>query len=228
MNVSEKVNSINVKQYNGGRALMVAYYFPPLSGSGVFRSIKFAKYLSLFNWQPTVISTDRPHIDWNFSDKTQVAEIPQDVKVIRLHDNFNEERIKGCSQERINSILNFFFNVIRDDEEAAKIFLKMVKTREGFLQLLVFPCSALFWAHDVVNYISSNINIHEFDVVYTTSGPYSAHLIGYYLNKKYGIPWVADYRDQWTDNAYPRYTDPNSALYKLQFHLEKVLLHQAT
>ena len=31
-------------EQKGGRVLMAAYYFPPLSGSGVFRSIRFAKY----------------------------------------------------------------------------------------------------------------------------------------------------------------------------------------
>ena len=227
MNVSEKVNSINVKQYNGGRALMIAYYFPPLSGSGVFRSIKFVKYLSLFNWHPTVISTDKPPIFWNYSDESQLTEIPKDVEVFRIHDKFNEECRTGYSQQRVNEILNFLFNIVRQDERAARIFLELTKINEGILALLNLPCQCLSWACDTFNYIESNIDISKFDVIYTTSGPYSAHLIGFYLSKIHNIPWIADWRDQWHDNPGEQH-DLNNPLEQLKFMLENILLHQAT
>lgn len=35
------------------------------------------------------------------------------------------------------------------------------------------------------------------DVVLTTGPPHSVHLIGKALNGKYGLPWVADFRDPW-------------------------------
>ena len=73
-----------ITEQKGGRVLMAAYYFPPLSGSGVFRSIKFAKYLPLFDWEPTVISTDRPPNGWNFADQSQLKEIPEGMEVVRI------------------------------------------------------------------------------------------------------------------------------------------------
>ena len=38
------------------RVLVVAYYFPPVGGSGVQRISKFVKYLPDFGWQPTVLA----------------------------------------------------------------------------------------------------------------------------------------------------------------------------
>ncbi len=38
------------------KVLMIAYYFPPLGGAGVQRTIRFIKYLSKFGWVPTVIT----------------------------------------------------------------------------------------------------------------------------------------------------------------------------
>lgn len=38
----------------------------------------------------------------------------------------------------------------------------------------------------------------KIDVIYTQSGPYSDHLIGYLLKRSTGKPWVADFRDEWT------------------------------
>ena len=80
------INSLEQRlaEQKGGRVLMAAYYFPPLAGSGVFRSLRFAKYLPLYGWQPTVISTDRPPNGWNFADQSIVSETPENVDVIRI------------------------------------------------------------------------------------------------------------------------------------------------
>ncbi len=40
------------------KVLFIAYHFPPIGGSGVQRPGKFVKYLSLYGWQPYVVSTD--------------------------------------------------------------------------------------------------------------------------------------------------------------------------
>jgi glycosyltransferase involved in cell wall biosynthesis len=38
------------------------------------------------------------------------------------------------------------------------------------------------------------------DVLFTTSAPYSAHLVGLIVKRTTGIPWVADFRDEWASN----------------------------
>ena len=38
------------------------------------------------------------------------------------------------------------------------------------------------------------------DAIYTTSTPYTAHLIGLRLKRRFGLPWVADFRDPWVGN----------------------------
>lgn len=41
---------------------------------------------------------------------------------------------------------------------------------------------------------------HKIDVIHTVSFPCSSHLIGLWMKKKYGIPWVAHFYDPWVDN----------------------------
>ena len=41
------------------KVLIISYYFPPMGMGGVQRTLKFAKYLPEFGWQPVVI-TDSP------------------------------------------------------------------------------------------------------------------------------------------------------------------------
>lgn len=208
------------------RVLMAAYYFPPLSGSGVFRSIKFAKYLPLSGWQPTVISTDTPPNGWNFADESQVAEIPRGVEVIRLPDGISTGRETSLDKERVEAVLGFLRNALHDSPEADHIFQQTLQTQQGIVSMLTFPCGALCWAYDAVQYIEKNLDVGQFEAVYTTSGPSSAHLIGFYLKQKYGLPWVADYRDPWTDNAYGTYDASNPGS-RLLFELERILLRQA-
>lgn len=209
------------------RVLMAAYYFPPLSGSGVFRSIKFAKYLRRFGWEPTVISTDKPPDGWNFADKSQVAEIPGGMEVVRVPDGISTGRETTLDEKRVRAVLEFLRDVLRFSPEADRMFVRLTQDLEGIKQLITFPCGALCWAYDAVQYIEKNMDPKQFQVVYTTSGPSSAHLIGFYLKQKYGIRWVADYRDPWTFNPYGADYDPSNVRQRLLFELESVLLHGA-
>lgn len=211
----------------GKQVLMAAYFFPPLSGSGVFRSIKFAKYLLLFGWRPTVISTDQPPNGWSFADRSQMEEIPNDMPVVRLPDRISTGRKTSFSEEQMRALLGFLRDVLRYSGDADAIFSQMMQVKAGIEELLIFPCAALLWAYDAVQYIEKNIDLSRFQIVYTTSGPASAHLIGFYLRQKYGIPWVADYRDPWTYNPYGGKYDPSNPRLRLLFELEKILLHCA-
>jgi len=65
-----------------GRALIVAYHFPPQAGSsGLLRSLKFCRYLPEFGWMPTVLTINQR--GYERTDQSQTAEIPSSVKVIR-------------------------------------------------------------------------------------------------------------------------------------------------
>lgn len=214
-------------EQKGGQVLMAAYYFPPLAGSGVFRSLRFAKCLPFYGWQPTVISTDRPPNGWNFTDQSMVSEIPEGMEVIRIPDGISTGRETSLNSDRVQAILSFLRSVLRFSPKADRIFSQASQSHDGIVQLLTFPCGALSWAYDTVQYIEKNMDLSHFEVVYTTSGPASAHLIGFYLKQKYGIPWVADYRDPWTFNAYGAAYNSSNTGQRLLFELESVLLHQA-
>ena len=129
-----------IMEQKGGRVLMAAYYFPPLSGSGVFCSIKFAKYLPLFDWEPTVISTDRPPNGWNFADQSQLKEIPEGMEVVRIPDGISTGRETSLNGDRVQAILGFLRSVLRFSPEADRIFSQLSQSREGVMQLLTFPC----------------------------------------------------------------------------------------
>ena len=64
------------------RVLFIAYLFPPIANSGTQRPLKFAKYLSLYGWEPTVITAER--FDDHPIDSSLLQELAPDQRVIRL------------------------------------------------------------------------------------------------------------------------------------------------
>lgn len=205
--------------------LMVAYYFPPLAGSGVFRSIKYARYLSDYGWKPTVISTDVPPRGWSYHDNSLVDEIPEDMDVFRVPDIINKSDSITIDGKKLQEVMDYLKGVFQHDKSAIEIFQSLINEQK-YNTILSFPCHALLWSLDVIRYIEENMDLGKFKTIYTTSGPFSSHLVGFYLKKKYNMPWVADYRDPWTSNPYSNF-DTEQPIYKLYYCLEGILLKQA-
>jgi glycosyltransferase involved in cell wall biosynthesis len=63
------------------KVLLIAYHFPPLGGGGVFRTLKFTKYLPEFGYQPHVLTVKNPM--YRIKDPTLIGEIPPSAKVYR-------------------------------------------------------------------------------------------------------------------------------------------------
>lgn len=205
--------------------LMVAYHFPPMSGSGVFRPHKFAKYLPEFGWRPIVVAADRPRSNWRYTDQSLLDEIPDCVDVVRITDPVGTMQKLTLLEEK-DVLLPFLHDVLKEDPEAEEIFSSFLQSKVGTMEMLVFPCAELLWTYQVVRYIEENLDIQQIQGVYTTSEPNSSHLAGYYLKKKYGLPWVADYRDPWTANAYLM-LDTAQPRGRLACCLERILLRYA-
>jgi glycosyltransferase involved in cell wall biosynthesis len=76
---------INSKGYNNlkamNKAMLIAYHFPPLGGGGVFRTLKFTKYLPEFGYQPNVLTVK--NYMYRGRDLTLCREIPREAKVFR-------------------------------------------------------------------------------------------------------------------------------------------------
>lgn len=67
------------------KVLFLAYYFPPIGGAGVQRSLKFAQYLPEQGYLPTIVTAGAPTDDrWTPQDLTLLKAIPENVQVCRV------------------------------------------------------------------------------------------------------------------------------------------------
>jgi len=73
------------------KALLISYRFPPQSGGGVQRTLKFTKYLREFGWEPVVQTARNPY--WPLRDDSLLEDVPPGVRVYRT-PSFEIERLE--------------------------------------------------------------------------------------------------------------------------------------
>ena len=82
---------------NCKRCLLVAFHYPPISGSsGVHRTLAFSKYLSSNGWSPIVLTVNHgafAHIDFN-----TLGSIPDNVPVYRAWTIDRDRHLPGAGQ----------------------------------------------------------------------------------------------------------------------------------
>lgn len=209
------------------KVLMIAYYYPPLSGSGVFRSLKFTQYLKENNWKPTVIGATQPPMSWKFRDDSLINQIPEDMLVYRIEDEVSIGKKKTIEVDELQQVIEFFSkDIFRYDEKANSIINELIKAKQ-YTELFEMPCSCLWWALKTIEHIEKNMDITKYEVIYTTSGPSSSHLVGLYLKNKYNITWVADFRDLWIGNPYRDLSMDHTPYMQLVRHLENTIINRA-
>jgi hypothetical protein len=67
------------------RVLCLAYYFPPLGGAGVQRTVKFAEHLPAFGYEPVILTgPEQRALDWSPDDDSLAASLPRGSEILRV------------------------------------------------------------------------------------------------------------------------------------------------
>lgn len=189
------------------KALIIAYRFPPQGGISVHRTTKFVRYLQRFGWQPVVHTVRNPF--WHLSDDSLQQEIPTDVAVYRTR-TFEFERLEkrlGAFKGQPTAQPNTPQEAVGTVSSAASMATNQTKSIHGRLvslqrfihQRILMPDPQIAWipwAFLKSLYIARKEKV---DVIYTSSPPNSSQVLGLWLKRVLRKPWVADFRDPWTD-----------------------------
>ena len=102
---------------------------------------------------------------------------------------------------------------------AAKRDSKRVHTTviEWLKGWVAYPDFAKGWIPFATESVAALARQEKVDAILTTSPPESAHIIGARAKTLLGVPWIADFRDLWTQNL----TAPAHSSHRLRVRLEK-------
>jgi glycosyltransferase involved in cell wall biosynthesis len=199
--------------------LILTYYWPPAGGPGVQRVLKFAKYLPSFGWRPvilTVANGEYPAIDEtllnDIADQCAVYKTPS-LEPFALYRSFTGQK----SGDKISTF------VLTEDSQAG-----LTKRFASFIRGNIFiPDARIGWKPYAVQQGMRLMQNEDVNLIFSTAPPMSTHLIAKRLAKKSGLPWVADFRDPWTDVFYYHNLKRTRAAITLDKRLEKSVLSSA-
>lgn len=173
------------------KVLIITYYWPPSGGAGVQRWLKFVKYLRQFGWEPLVYTPENPEAP--AIDNSLQKDVPENVTVLKT---------------KIWEPYNLYKSFIgqKKDEKINAGFLTE-KKKPGLTQKIsvwirgnwFIPDARKFWITPSVEFLSEYLKKNPVDAMVSTGPPHSMHLIALGLKRKLNIPWLADFRDPWTN-----------------------------
>jgi glycosyltransferase involved in cell wall biosynthesis len=181
--------------------LMVAHNFPPAASVGTLRPLRFARYLAAAGWRVTVL-TVRPDTYASVPlDPTTLDRIPGGISLLRAPVWRSPLAVKGPATA----------NSPTAPAEAAEAS-EPGTARRGRRALpsgvrgrlsdvaatLQVPDKEQGWIPAA--YLAARRTAREAgvpDVIYSTSPPWSSQIVALLLQRAFGCPWVADFRDPW-------------------------------
>jgi len=174
------------------KVLIITYYWPPTGSGGVYRWLKFAKYLREFGWEPVIytpLNPEQPEVD-----NSLLKDIPDNLTVIKrtIVEPYSLYRFLTRKGKK-DSNYNF---VKTDNKKGNSIIEKFTVWLRGNLFI---PDARCFWIRPSVRFLSKYLQDNPVDAIVSTGPPHSMHMIGLGLQKRLHIPWLADFRDPWTD-----------------------------
>ena len=172
--------------------LLVSYTCPPNMTIGALRIIKMLKYLPQFGYQPYWLGgvpgeNSNPYIFVpKYFDPLQFAKKSGDI----LNKHLNKESVSVSS--RISNSL--------ENHSLSRGLLPLSEVRT--------PDKYMFWIPPAIKFGRQLLDRKKFDIIYSSSGPASSAIVASILQRRSNIPWVAEFRDLWSENYFDIRKEP--------------------
>ncbi len=165
------------------RVLIISYYFPPLGGAGVQRVLKFVRYLPQVGWEPLILTVK--NIQYPAYDASLLEEIPKEATIYRS-GSFDPLRVSYILRKLFRGGRNYSDRPVEKSDFISKLS-----------KVIFIPDNKIGWLfYAVINGLKI-AKKNKVDLIFSSSPPPTAHLVGLLLKKFLKIPLVVDFRDSW-------------------------------
>ena len=184
------------------------------------RWVKMSKYISQFGWEPVIYTPSNG--ETGMHDESLLQEIPSNLEIVKTpiwepYDLY--KRFLGRSKK--DKVYSGFINEKKKASLAQKISIFI---RGNFF----IPDARMFWIKPSIQFLEKYLRENPVDAIVSTGPPHSMHLIAEKIHTLTGIPWVADFRDPWTNIDFYRDLQLTSWADKKHHRLELKVLKNAS
>jgi glycosyltransferase involved in cell wall biosynthesis len=173
------------------RILLISFCFPPFNSSGAVRPAKLTKYLERLGHEVWVLTArDQPF--------PKGIDLETDSRRVRYSNwwsvNAPVDALLGKEKAKVSG----YEGVVASWPWTGR-FAAVYKC------MLHFPDAQIGWLGSAKREADAMLRERPFDVIFANAPPFTGLLIASALSRRHRIPWVADFRDLWTDNHNYRY-----------------------
>jgi len=173
--------------------LIVSYYFPPVNSIASLRIYQFAYWLPYYNWIPTILTAENI-----FDNPCDLTYNIDSSKIIRISGHDPIGKIKKVIKKTLTTLgyYNPEPHKKYTDYKSKTEFIKKINP----ITNVRCPDIAMWWQKKAIKAGLNHISNKRPDIIFSSCGPPSSHIVASKLSKLSKIPWVADYRDLWSWN----------------------------
>jgi len=190
------------------RILILSWYFPPINEIGAVRVGKLAEYLHDQGHEVWVVSGRR-----EAEDQSLTLALPPE-RVIRT-DWINLDYVSSPWEWFGRTKKKAFVaqagaaaasgapvaKVVRPTTAEFGESLRGILGR-NYMWLVRFPDRQGGWLPYLSRAASRLLHERKFDLIYASAPPFTTLVGAAHLSRRFGVPWIAEYRDAWTQNHY--------------------------
>ena len=203
-----------------GHVLLVNYFFPPMTGGGVPRPVKMAKYLRRLGWTVTVLTVQA------LGRVDERLDVGDAAEVVRVHE------------WRLGALLRLAGGSVRLmrrgwERHARRHSADPTLLERGFAyEEHEIEASKIGWVLPAAWAALRTHHRNPINVTIVSLPPAASGAVGWLLRRIRGVPFVVEYRDPWTVGAFwtadadgrPRTDLPTRARFRLTSQLEATML----
>jgi len=144
----------------------------------------FSKYLPKFGWEPTMLPRCNPR-------RSAAPSATRERLFSKI--GFDAKRSFLDQFQKKYPIFHYNIAVVR-------------RLKRAYREVTSYPDIFRDWRKEIYKLTDNLCDRNKYDALLSIGPPVSSHIIAHQLKRKYGIPWVADFMDLWSENHYYRYS----------------------
>ncbi|KKN95059.1 hypothetical protein LCGC14_0181270 [marine sediment metagenome] len=163
---------------------MIARWFPPDTGVGCFRPLRFCRDLPAMGWQCKVVALAEPCC--TYPKASFLAAIPEETEVIRFHCGNLAGHMERIAESPATGAIRTF----------------CAKAVRRTLQEIRMPDIHVWSLRRLFKAIRKTLQQRSIDAILITAPPFSWMTLTEKIKTVCDVPVILDFRDPWTSNVH--------------------------
>ncbi len=173
--------------------LLVSWYFPPANAVAAIRLGKMAHYLKSAGHRLRVVTSDRQAEDQSLPVEIDASAIRR-TRYLDLDHRLNPLVRQSPGRANVDAAPAPAL------KRAARLGRRMLSTL--YRDIVLYPDRRIDWSFTLLPALFREIREERPDLILVSGPPFSSFIATAIAAWWFGIPWIAEFRDRWTDDPY--------------------------